>query len=64
MFRKLFMFLCVIYLTSCNPRLHIVGAGMRHYNLSQNKYQPGKHRKKVNVGSSQYSPFWFILRRH
>ena len=53
-----------LFLVSCNPMLHINGAGMRHHNLSQNKYQPGKHRKKVNVGSSQYSPIWFILRKH
>ena len=53
-----------LFFTSCNPMLHIYGAGMRHHNLSQNKYQPGKHRKKVNIGSSQYSPVWLILRKH
>jgi hypothetical protein len=64
MFKKLFLFLSFIYFLSCNPKLHIVGSGMRHHNLSQNKYQPGKHRKKVKVGSNQYSPVWLILRKH
>ena len=58
------LFLITLFFSSCNPRLHIIGAGMRHHNLSQNKYQPRKHRKKVNVGSSRYSPIWFILRKY
>jgi len=48
--------------SSCSPELHIVGAGMRHHNLSQNKYQPKKHRKPVKLGSSPNSPFWIIKR--
>jgi hypothetical protein len=58
------LFLITLILSSCNPRLHIIGSGMRHHNLSQNKYQPGKHRKKINVGSNQHSPIWLILRKH
>jgi hypothetical protein len=49
--------------TSCNPELYIVGSGMRHHNLSQNKYQPNKHRKKVRVGKSDNSPVFIFLRR-
>ena len=58
------LFIITLIFSSCNPRLHISGGGMRYHNLSQNKYQPDKHRKKVNVGSSQYSPVWLILRKH
>ncbi len=43
--------------------MHITGAGMRKHNLSQNKYQPGKQRKKVKVGASPNSPFWLFWRR-
>jgi hypothetical protein len=57
-------FITILIFSSCNPRLHIIGGGMRHHNLSQNKYQPGKHRKKVNIGTGQYSPIWFILRKN
>jgi hypothetical protein len=53
----------VIFLSSCNPMLHVKGAGMRRHNLSQNKYQPGKHRQQIRVGSSPNSPLWFFLRR-
>jgi hypothetical protein len=49
---------------SCNPKLHIIGSGMRHHNLSQNKYQPNKHRKKVNIGRNQNSPIFLILRNN
>lgn len=51
------------FLISCNPRLHINGSAMRHHNLSQNKYQPGKHRKQVKVGTSPNSPFWILKRK-
>lgn len=57
------LFLITLFFSSCNPRLYIIGSGMRYHNLSQNKYQPSKHRKKVNVGSSRYSPVWFLLRK-
>jgi hypothetical protein len=49
--------------TSCNPMLHIYGAGMRHHNLSQNKYQPNKQRKQIRVGSSPNSLFWILKRK-
>ncbi len=62
--RIFFLLLTGIFLVSCNPMLHINGAGMRHHNLSQNKYQPGKHRKQVRIGSSPNSFFWFIKRRY
>jgi hypothetical protein len=52
-----------LFLMSCNPMLHIYGAGMRHHNLSQNKYQPGKHRKQVRVGTSPNSLFWILKRK-
>lgn len=58
--KKVLFILCILFLGSCSPELYIVGAGMRHHNLSQNKYQPGKQRKPVRVGSSPMSPFWFI----
>lgn len=62
--KVIIFFITALIFSSCNPRLHIIGSGMRYHNLSQNKYQPGKHRKKVNVGSNQYSPVWYILRKH
>ena len=55
--------LVVVLICSCNPKMHIVGKGMRHHNLSQNKYQPKKERRKVNLGSSPMSPFWIIFGR-
>jgi hypothetical protein len=62
--RKLITLVIVSLLfMSCNPMLHLNGMGMRHHNLSQNKYQPGKHRKQVRVGSSPNSLFWMIKRR-
>ena len=57
---KIFLFLLVVLLYSCNPEMHITGSAMRYHNLSQNKYQPGKHRKKVKLGSSPNSIFWII----
>jgi hypothetical protein len=61
---KKILLLCIVFLMcSCNPKMHIVGAGMRYHNLSQNKYQPKKERRKVNLGTSPVSPFWFILGR-
>jgi len=60
--KLILLFLVMVSFTSCNPKLYIVGAGMRHHNLSQNKYQPGKHRKKVNVGKNQNSPIFWIFR--
>ncbi len=64
-FWSLFLLVIVIIsiFCSCNPQMHIIGAGMRHHNLSQNKYQSGKHRKKVNIGRSDYSPVFIILRK-
>lgn len=47
---------------SCNPELHVVSAGMRHHNLSQNKYQPKTKRKPINLGSSPMSPFWILFK--
>lgn len=64
MIKKLFLLLLVCSVVSCNPRLYAVSGGMRHHNLSHNKYQPGKHRKPVRVGSSPMSPFWFIFKSH
>ncbi len=52
----------MVFLTSCNPELYVVGAGMRHHNLSQNKYQKNKMRKPIRVGSSPNSPFWILIR--
>lgn len=60
--KKLIILIISFYLVSCNPRMHIIGSGMRHHNLSQNKYQPGKHRKKVNLGRNQNSPVFWLLR--
>ncbi len=60
--KRLIIFLLSFTLISCNPRLHIIGAGMRHHNLSQNKYQPNKKRKKVYIGNNQNSPIFWILR--
>jgi len=60
--RLLLLFVVILLFTSCNPELHIVGAGMRRHNLSQNKFQPGHHRKKVNLGRNQNSPVFWILR--
>jgi hypothetical protein len=57
------LLLGTIIFSSCNPMLHITGAGMRRHNLSQNKHQPGKHRKQVRVGTSPNSPFWLFWRR-
>lgn len=50
-----------LMLTSCNPKMHIVGSGMRYHNLSQNKYQPKKHRKQVRIGNYFRSPIFFII---
>lgn len=63
---KIFFYLTILSLfsISCNPKLHIEGAAMRHHNLSQNKYQPNKHRKKVKIGDSPNSLFWFIKRKN
>ena len=58
------LFVLGIVFTSCNPRLYVIGSGMRHHNLSQNKYQPGKHRKQVKIGRRPYSPIYFYLRRN
>ena len=61
---KKILLLCIVFLIcSCNPRMYIVGGGMRYHNLSQNKYQPKKERRKVNLGTSPMSPFWFIIGR-
>jgi len=60
--KRLIILIFAVYLSSCNPQLHIVGVGMRHHNLSQNKFQPDKHRKKVNLGRNQNSPIFWILR--
>ncbi len=60
--KRLIIVILSVTLVSCNPRLHIIGAGMRHHNLSQNKYQPNKKRKKVNIGNNQNSPVFWILR--
>jgi hypothetical protein len=43
--------------------MHIKGAAMRKHNLSQNKYQSGKHTKKIRIGTSPNSPFWFLFRK-
>lgn len=51
-------------MSSCNVRLYYMGSTMRNHNLSQNKYQPGKYRKKVNMGKHQNSPFFYILRNN
>ena len=61
--KRLITLLLIIFLSSCNPQLYIVGSGMRHHNLSQNKYQPNKHRNKVRVGRSDNSPVFIFLRR-
>jgi hypothetical protein len=61
--KRLIILILLFYLSSCNPRMYIIGGGMRHHNLSQNKYQPKKHRKPVRLGSSPNSPFWIIKRR-
>lgn len=63
MIKKLIIVVISFLLCSCNPKMHIVGVGMRHHNLSQNKYQPKKERKKVNLGDSPMSPFWIIFGR-
>lgn len=48
---------------SCNPMMHIKGAAMRKHNLSQNKNQSGQQRKKIRVGTSPNSPFWYFFRK-
>lgn len=60
---RIILIIALFFLNSCNPKMHIVGAGMRHHNLSQNKYQPKKQRPKINVGRSPISPFWIIIGR-
>ena len=60
--KVIYFFIVFFMFSSCSPELHIVGVGMRHHNLSQNKYQPKKHRKPVRLGSSPNSPFWIIKR--
>jgi hypothetical protein len=55
--------LMCFFLLSCSPKLHIKGSAMRYHNLSQNKYQPNKHRKQVKVGTSPNSFFWFMTRK-
>lgn len=60
---KYILLIFVILLYSCNPMMHVTSAGMRHHNLSQNKYQPKKQRKPVKIGNSINSPFWFIFRK-
>ena len=57
-----FLFI-LFFMTSCNPELHIIGSGMRYHNLSQNKYQPNEHRKKVKMGRNDNSPLFIFLRR-
>jgi hypothetical protein len=62
--KSLFLLVMIsLFFTSCNPMLHIHGAGMRYHNLSQNKYQPHKQRKQVRVGSSPNSLFWILKRK-
>lgn len=58
----LFIFIISLF-SSCNPKMHIYGSTMRYHNLSQNKYQPKKQRKPLNLGKSPNSPFWFIIRK-
>jgi len=60
--KVIYFFIVFFMFSSCSPELRIVGAGMRHHNLSQNKYQSKKHRKPVRLGSSPNSPFWIIKR--
>lgn len=37
--KKILILLLVSFIfSSCNPMMHIVGAGMRKFNTSQNKY--------------------------
>ncbi len=49
MSKKFFFVIFILLFYSCSPKMHIVGAGMRKFNLSQNKYKPQKneynHRK-------------------
>ena len=60
--KLILLFVVMVSFTSCNPELYVVGAGMRHHNLSQNKFQPGHQRKKVKLGRNQNSPVFWILR--
>jgi len=49
--KKIKIILFLITITSCNPQMHIIGVGMRHHNLSQNKKQPNKQRKPVRINN-------------
>jgi hypothetical protein len=39
--KKITLYLLLIFFgTSCSPKMHAIGAGMRLFSLSQNKYSP------------------------
>ena len=56
------LMLIVIGFTSCNPSLHVHAVGMRHHNLSHNKYRPGKYKKPVRTKIPQCRACWWLLR--
>lgn len=39
--RILFIIL-IFFMSSCSPKMHLIGVGMRKFNMSQNKYTPNK----------------------
>jgi hypothetical protein len=41
-YKTLLIFLIITFTMSCNPKLHMVGVGMRKFNTSLNKYSKNK----------------------
>ena len=39
--------LVILFQQSCSPKMHIIGSGMRQFNLSQNKYSKKKPYIKI-----------------
>ena len=52
MCKAISLMLMVILLASCNPYMHIGGAAMRKYDLSQNKYTPNNPYTNYKEGKS------------
>ena len=43
----------VAQLNGCSPKMHIIGFGMRQFNLSQNKYSKQNPYIKTNKSNSK-----------
>ena len=65
--KALSLIIMIVLMTSCNPYMHIGGAAMRKYNLSQNKYTPNNpytNYRKTKPKKQREHRFLFWLWRN